>query len=200
MSQINSILATPTLKINNYYAPAFKAERRAEANVDNKELLTNSLQASAVANAPLVKKVELTDEPQNFEYKNNLRTMIQNNESVMLAIAPRTFTAKDLNGDEKISLHPAVHICRCRHAVGGFAGIVVRRSADFSELCSAAGLGEDIFFLYDPQQSNRLFHVAQNMGSLLHRLHKYSCTLATALGNIIFRHVCGDYPSQQKNR
>ena len=30
--------------------------------------------------------------------------MIQNNESVMLAIAPRTFTAIDLNGDEKVSL------------------------------------------------------------------------------------------------
>ena len=30
--------------------------------------------------------------------------MIQNNESVMLAIAPRTFTAVDLNGDEKIML------------------------------------------------------------------------------------------------
>ena len=30
--------------------------------------------------------------------------MIQNNESVMLAIVLRTFTAKDLNGDEKISL------------------------------------------------------------------------------------------------
>ena len=105
MSQINSILATPTLKINNYYAPAFKAERRADANVDNKELLTGALQGTAVANAPLVKKVELTDKSQDFEYKNNLRTMIQNNESVMLAIAPRTFTAKDLNGDEKISLH-----------------------------------------------------------------------------------------------
>ena len=31
--------------------------------------------------------------------------MIQNNESVMLAIAPRIFTAEDLDGDEKISLH-----------------------------------------------------------------------------------------------
>ena len=30
--------------------------------------------------------------------------MIQNNESVMLAIVPRTFTAEDLNGDEKISI------------------------------------------------------------------------------------------------
>ena len=30
--------------------------------------------------------------------------MIQNNESVMLAIVPRTFTAVDLNGDEKIIL------------------------------------------------------------------------------------------------
>ena len=41
---------------------------------------------------------------QNKNYKNNLRSMIQNNQSVMMAIIPRTFTAEDLNGDDKITL------------------------------------------------------------------------------------------------
>ena len=62
------------------------------------------MQSQAIANAPAVKKVERTT-PEKVEYKNNLRSMILNNESVMLAIAPRIFTAEDMNGDEKISLH-----------------------------------------------------------------------------------------------
>ena len=54
-------------------------------------------------NAPAVKKVE--NKKSNVQpYKNNLRSMIRNNESVMLAIVPRIFNAKDLNGDDRISL------------------------------------------------------------------------------------------------
>ena len=54
-------------------------------------------------NAPKVKKVDLAS--QNVKpYKNNLRTMVRNNQSVMLAIVPRTFTAQDLNGDDKVTL------------------------------------------------------------------------------------------------
>ena len=52
----------------------------------------------------------------------------------------------------------------------------------------------DIFFLHDPEQSDSLFHAAENMGSVLRWLHQRSCALAIALGNIIFRHVCGDNP------
>lgn len=57
----------------------------------------------AMINAPTVKKVD-NKSNKNFGYKNNLRSMIQNNESVMMAIVPRTFTAEDINGDDKITL------------------------------------------------------------------------------------------------
>ena len=56
----------------------------------------------AVINAPAVKKVD-SNKIENKPYKNNLRSMIRNNESVMLAIVPRIFNAKDLNGDDRIS-------------------------------------------------------------------------------------------------
>ena len=56
----------------------------------------------AMINAPAVKKIEKAGNEK--PYKNNLRSMIQNNQSVMMAIVPRTFTAEDLNGDDKITL------------------------------------------------------------------------------------------------
>lgn len=57
----------------------------------------------ALINAAGVKKVELNSN-KPVEYKNNLRTMIQNNQSVMMALVMRTFTAKDLDGDDKVTL------------------------------------------------------------------------------------------------
>lgn len=57
----------------------------------------------ALINIPAVKKVEPANNDAK-QYKNNLRSMIQNNQSVMLAIVPRTFTAEDLNGDDKVTL------------------------------------------------------------------------------------------------
>lgn len=61
------------------------------------------LENLARLNAPAVQKVNLLT-PNKFQYKNNLRTMIQNNQAVMMAIVPRTFTAQDLNGDDKVTL------------------------------------------------------------------------------------------------
>ena len=87
----------------NYTSPVFKSERLPEKNYST-EILENYMQCQAVANAPVVKKIEKLKSTTNYEYKNNLRSMIQNNESVMIAIVPRTFTAEDVNGDEKISL------------------------------------------------------------------------------------------------
>lgn len=71
-------------------------------NIDS-EVSAKYLQNLALMNAASVKKVDLNTakvEP----YHNNLRSMIQNNESVMMAIVPRTFTAEDLNGDDKVTL------------------------------------------------------------------------------------------------
>lgn len=78
-----------------YHTPV--SEKTANSQVNQKYL--DNL---ARINAPAVKKVEKNNKPE-FVYKNNLRTMIQNNESVMIAIVMRTFTANDINGDDKIS-------------------------------------------------------------------------------------------------
>ena len=78
--------------------PPISEEKRQDNEVTEKYL--DNL---AMINAASVKKVDnniATAEP----YKNNLRSMIQNNESVMLAIVPRIFNAKDLNGDDRISI------------------------------------------------------------------------------------------------
>ena len=69
---------------------------------DNK--VTNKyLDNLAMINAPAVKKVD-NKSIDKQSYKNNLRSMIRNNESVMLAIVPRIFNAKDLDGDDRISI------------------------------------------------------------------------------------------------
>lgn len=71
-------------------------------NIDS-EISAKYLQNLALMNAASVKKVDL-NVTKTEPYQNNLRSMIQNNESVMMAIVPRTFTAEDLNGDDKVTL------------------------------------------------------------------------------------------------
>ena len=71
-------------------------------NIDS-EISAKYLQNLALINAASVKKVDL-NATKTEPYQNNLRSMIQNNESVMMAIVPRTFTAEDLNGDDKVTL------------------------------------------------------------------------------------------------
>ena len=73
-----------------------------QKNIDS-EVSAKYLQNLALMNAASVKKVDLNS-TKTEPYKNNLRSMIQNNESVMMAIVPRTFTAEDLNGDDKVTL------------------------------------------------------------------------------------------------
>lgn len=63
----------------------------------------SGLKAQAMMNMVSVQKVEQKPEVAKAPYKNSLRTMFQNNEAKILAIIPRTFNAKDENGDEKIS-------------------------------------------------------------------------------------------------
>lgn len=103
MIQVSNVLSNKITPYRSFQTPVFKAEHKEEKSY-SAELLSQYLQSQAIANAPAVKKVERTT-PEKVEYKNNLRSMILNNESVMLAIAPRIFTAEDMNGDEKISLH-----------------------------------------------------------------------------------------------
>lgn len=58
--------------------------------------------AANVQETAAVAKVE-DKKAETSAYKNNLRSMLQNGESKILAIVPRTFNAKDENGDEKIT-------------------------------------------------------------------------------------------------
>ena len=79
-----------------------KAKYQSTPNVD-KNVTDKYLNNLAMINAPAVKKVGDT-KAENKPYHNNLREMIRNNQSVMLAIVPRIFNAKDLNGDDRISI------------------------------------------------------------------------------------------------
>ena len=86
------------------YAPTFKAKESTENKYQDSRVLSTYMETTAVYNSAVVKKVAKSEPVVVTPYKNNLRTMIQNNESVMLAIIPRTFTAEDLDGDEKITI------------------------------------------------------------------------------------------------
>ena len=65
-------------------------------------LLERFLKSKAVINAPLVNKIEPNVHINQKPYKNDLRTLFRNNEAKILAILPRIFNAKDLNGNEYI--------------------------------------------------------------------------------------------------
>ncbi len=69
---------------------------------ENTNLLKEFLDNTAVINQSFIYKV--VQQPQNEikPYKNNLRTMFVNNEAKILAIIPRIFNAKDINGNEYI--------------------------------------------------------------------------------------------------
>jgi len=68
----------------------------------NSGLISKYLQNVAMINAAAVSKVksEINTPPVNF--KNDLRTLFANNQAKILAIIPRTFNAKDTNGNEYI--------------------------------------------------------------------------------------------------
>ena len=69
----------------------------------DKQVTDKYLDNLAMINAPAVKKVK-SNKADNKTYENNLRSMMQNNQTVMLAIVPRIFNAKDLDGDDRISV------------------------------------------------------------------------------------------------
>ena len=100
MHNINLISFRATNFDKNYQtAPANKNLK--DKSQDNK-VSSMYLDNLAMINTPAVKKVEKSNQITPV-YKNNLRSMIQNNESVMMGIIPRIFTAEDVNGDDKIS-------------------------------------------------------------------------------------------------
>lgn len=101
MMQISKVIPI-SFRSSSINPPLNKATE--EKNVALSGEVTNSyLDNLARINAPTVKKVDLSIKEVK-PYKNNLRTKVQNNQSVMMAIVPRTFTAQDLNGDDKVTL------------------------------------------------------------------------------------------------
>ena len=104
MTRINSINTLNISANNRLYAnTSVSNSASSEVKTSDETMIRNYLDSVAAANISTVNKVNRVNFKGN-EYHNNLRSMIQNNESVMLAIAPRTFTAVDLNGDEIVSL------------------------------------------------------------------------------------------------
>jgi hypothetical protein len=65
-------------------------------------LLTQYLDNAAVINTPVVNKVTTQEPVDHKPYKNDLRTLFTTNGAKILAIIPRTFNAKDTNGNEYI--------------------------------------------------------------------------------------------------
>ena len=88
----------------NTYNPVFtNSDNKVAQNnnvVSNSGLLSAYMNNLAMQNVPAVKKVETNSQPIN--YHNNLHSLLVNNKAKILAIIPRTFNAKDLNGNEYI--------------------------------------------------------------------------------------------------
>lgn len=115
MIQATNLLAQ---KLNNVKNVPVSNPAAASVNVQTPEqsksnLLSAYLLNLAAMNKPAVKMpqpeaanpisaVADTHEVKHIIYKNNLRSMFQNNEANILAMIPRTFNAKDLNGNEYI--------------------------------------------------------------------------------------------------
>lgn len=100
MMTINRITSTNFRAIPS--TPQVKEEK--EGLVYDEKVSSKYLDNLAMINAPAVKKVTLSNAQRVPGYKNNLKSMIQNNESVMMAIIPRNFTAEDTNGDDIVTL------------------------------------------------------------------------------------------------
>lgn len=65
-------------------------------------LIEKFLKKESVINATMINKIEQPSKYSKTPYKNDLRTLFRSNEAKILAIVPRTFNAKDLNGNEYI--------------------------------------------------------------------------------------------------
>ena len=70
-------------------------------NTKTSNYLSTFLDKLAQNNKILVRPIT-TSVTQNFDYKNNLKTLFLTNSAKILAIIPRTFNAKDTNGNEYI--------------------------------------------------------------------------------------------------
>jgi len=106
MVKVHNFSKLPSFKADNN-STQIKTSQTLQGLDSNSNLLMKYLENSAFSNQVSVgptqpQKVQDTNTSVQTNYKNNLKSMINNNESVILAIIPRTFNAKDANGNEKI--------------------------------------------------------------------------------------------------
>lgn len=94
------------LKLNTIKQNSAETKQTAPYNVDVKSsgtsLISAYLNNLAMINASKVKQSERTAP---INYHNNLKTLFTNNKAKILAMIPRTFNAKDLDGNEFIDGH-----------------------------------------------------------------------------------------------
>ena len=93
-----------SLKINNPQDTQLLPPEVSSYNAKtvSSNLLTNFLVNQSIINSAVVSRVsEVKAEPVK-PYKNDLRTLFNTNSAKILAIIPRTFNAKDTNGNEYI--------------------------------------------------------------------------------------------------
>ena len=102
LNKVQAKKATPSFTSNTqaYTTNPLKNYLDAQAAMNKTMVKTVNVQAPAKAEAVAKVENKASEAP---AYKNNLRSMLQNGESKILAIVPRTFNAKDENGDEKIT-------------------------------------------------------------------------------------------------
>ncbi len=99
ISAISSNLITQKMNILNMNNKNIQTTPVAFQKSESSNLLTQYMQNIANINAPAVIKSETSV---SVPYKNDLRTLFTTNSAKILAILPRSFTAKDTNGNEYI--------------------------------------------------------------------------------------------------
>ncbi len=92
-------LLNPISNIQFTSTPTAQLPQRKKSITFKSGLLNDYLNNLAMINTPAVQKPQPVV---NSDYHNNLKSMFVNNEAKILAIIPRTFNAKDLNGNEYI--------------------------------------------------------------------------------------------------
>ena len=101
-----NIYFNPVITLNNKYKPNTTDKNATIASnpAFKGNLISQYLDNTAMINAPAVKKAEkIESTPQITKpYKNDLRTLFLTNSAKILAIIPRSFNAKDANGNEFI--------------------------------------------------------------------------------------------------
>ena len=106
MNKINNVFFNriPQISFTSKPSNTIKVKEDSENKEYQEVVLSDYLKSMGIVNSVAVKKVDKKLGTPPVGYKNDLKTLIQNNQSVMLAISPRTFTAEDKNGDDKIML------------------------------------------------------------------------------------------------